>query len=218
MDCPLTTTVMEDKAAEAKRKYAQAVKLTEDARKLFGEVKRDRLKRLDFTKQLAIFMGCDNAFVDEIRRDEDGRTYVMYNGQLIRATHDGDMVDNTVVKHIFIKKGNSRTMRNFTNVLGNVTYASDTNYAYIGRVVTCQIMRARTATGDRASGRPLYKMYIDTTRPLDESDALDAAFYNVWKDIAEFKVKLTALLTYGLEPVTNKISDGIIPCMKRAMV
>jgi hypothetical protein len=205
---------MEDKAAEAKRKYAQAVRLMEEARKLFGEVKKDRLERLEFTKQLAIFMGCDNAFVDEIRRDEDGRTYVMYNGQLIRATHDGDMVDNTVMKHIFIKKGNNRTMRNFTNVLGNVTYAADTNYAYIGKVVTCQLVRARTATGDRAIGRPLYKMYIDTTRPAEK---ISDAFYDVWKDIADFKVKLTALLTYGLEPVTNKISDGIIPCWKRVI-
>jgi hypothetical protein len=206
---------MEDKAADAKRKYDEAVRLMEEARKLFGEVKRDRLKKLVFTKQLAIFMGCDNAFVDEIRRDEDGRTYVIYNGQLIRATHDGDMTDNTVVKHIFIKKGNSRTMRNFTSVLGNVTYAADTNYAYIGKVVSCELVRARTATGDRAIGRPLYKMYIDTTRPAEK---ISDAFYDVWKGIAEFKVKMTAMLTYGLEPVTNKISDGIIPCMKRAMV
>jgi hypothetical protein len=205
---------MEEKAEEAKRKYEEAVRLMEEARKLFGEVKKDRLQRLDFTKQLAIFMGCDNAFVDEIKRDEDGRTYVMYNGQLIRATHDRDMTDNTVVKHIFIKKGNVRTMRNFTRVLGNVTYAVDTNYAYIGKVTSCELVRARTANGNRAADRPLYKMYIDTTRPAEK---ISDAFYDVWKDIADFKVKLTALLTYGLEPVTNKISDGIIPCWKRVV-
>ena len=144
---------------------------------------------------------------------EDGK-YIMYKGQMVKKRFDSIITDPSVCKMVFFCEGAKAHNIQFYASLGvnksALRQVDGTKYTYIGNVTKVDVINIRTS--DRATGCPTFKLWLDTTL---KAQKIPSSLHTALIDTSPYKLKMTALITYGLEPKTlKKLDEGLVECTK----
>lgn len=198
-------------SSEILARYNAAKELLDVAKKQFADIKSTRFDGKTFSEELAIFLKCERAYHDEIKKDPERGFYIIYKGQKVQKKFDRTMLEGSFPKHLFIDKMNRKTTKDIVRMLGeHPKYVPGSPYAYIGIVTSIEEYKEQKKN-KRIEKVPLYKIWFSRIVP-DMTDLDD--YYKMLIETTGYKQKLTALLAYGLEPVQPTVDTGLVLCRR----
>lgn len=159
------------------------------------------------TKVLTLTFRSDSAFKDQLSKNENGTIKLSWKGQMISPSYDKDMLNNSMEKHIFVKKGSKKRWN--TEILGPWDKTQD--YLYIGKAILIEEIAKR----DGRYVYPVYNIIIENNTNANTTKKIPrklTAAETVLAKANKASVKMEKLMEFNFMPLSNNVGTGPVYC------